>query len=994
MLQINSRELRWLAAASLFLSPLLATPASAQGGLTAFKNHFVTGDYVAAGVALENTGVGGLATGTITIDPASIPSDAEIVAAYLYWFSVSSSGAPASTAVSGARFKDNAIGDIAVLLNPAGSAPCWSDGGATGSSQGSKAIWSYRADVLRFFTRRRPADRTQPVTVEVGGAHTVQLPDAGGSNQLPSALGAGLLVVYRVTGYDDASGNQVARQPLRAVVINDGSAVMDNSTRGIAVTLEGFYEAARVAPNARLSLFVANGQSNKPELVMIRSTASSADNRVVATNPFVSDAGFEVSTFADLPLEPGAMKATVSVEPGTQGSFDCVNVGAIVMSTEVQDRDADGLLDVWEARSEWSTKPARLASVYQSWPLTAPHGGALPDLEGMGASPSVQDVFLQIDYLVGAGHSHLPSRAALDSVTVALRNAAPRPNLVARGLCAAGAARGQCPINLHFDVGANYQSANPPSAAACAAAAMWTPQCAIVRASLATGGNAIPETECRANGTTPTGRACAFPGHSGVVGWKNGLRAYRDEAGPTGSPRFARNRKDIFRYGLFAHALGLASITRPGAPAATSGIADSGGGGDFMVTLGLWDGQTGSDFVQGATLLHELGHTFGLRHGGIVPSGFVEPNCKPNYQSVMNYLFQARGLLDSRGVAVLDFSRQKLPSLNEGALAEVVGFGVSAEYLARWYAPQSGSFIDRALGTSPATRLCDGTPLPAGGISYVRVDATPRGDGAIDWSADGQIVGAASQDANFDGLTPAAPAGPQTFLGADDFATLDLRQTGARRPVGSASVSYDVVDPLTGVPPVPPLFAVGGAFSLDTGYGDLGYGDLGYGDLGYGDLGYGDLGYGDLGYGDLGYGDLGYGDLGAPSESDDTQGLGDLNVETAGSLGNAPTGLAATVLKKGGILLQWSAPHVGTVLSYDVYRVIGTSITPQNFAARVAIGPIGASTAFVTDNNNLKRKVTYTYIVVANLAPTADCQATAGNSVCRSGVSNYTTVTY
>ena len=67
-----------------------------------------------------------------------------------------------------------------------------------------------------------------------------------------------------------------------------------------------------------------------------------------------------------------------------------------------------------------------------------------------------------------------------------------------------------------------------------------------------------------------------------------------------------------------------------------------------------------------------------------------------------------------------------------------------------------------------------------------------------------------------------------------------------------------------------------------------------------------------------------------------TTGCGDLNLETAGSLGNAPTGLAATALKKGGILLQWSAPHVGTALSYDVYRVIGTSITPQNFATRVA----------------------------------------------------------
>ncbi len=237
------------------------------------------------------------------------------------------------------------------------------------------------------------------------------------------------------------------------------------------------------------------------------------------------------------------MKATVTVDRGGQGTFDCLNFVAAVLSTEAQDRDADGALDVWEARSEWSTKSARLASVYPTWPLTEPNGGSLPDLEAMGAKPNVQDVFVQLDYLVGNAHSHLPSRAALDSVAVALHNAAPRPHVVARGLCTAGAARGDCPINVHFDVGANYQTASPPSAASCAASSTWTPQCAIVPASLARGGNAIPETECRANGTTPGGRPCAFAGHSGVVGWKNGLRAYRDElvprAGGTPEPSHA-----------------------------------------------------------------------------------------------------------------------------------------------------------------------------------------------------------------------------------------------------------------------------------------------------------------------------------------------------------------------------------------------------------------------------------------------------------------------
>src|SRR5499426_449166 len=100
----KNREPRRLAVAALILFSV-TVPASAQNTLAPFKNYFVTGDYVAAGVALEDTGVGGRATGTITIDPAAIPADAEIVAAYLYWLSVSSSGAPSSSALTGAKFK-------------------------------------------------------------------------------------------------------------------------------------------------------------------------------------------------------------------------------------------------------------------------------------------------------------------------------------------------------------------------------------------------------------------------------------------------------------------------------------------------------------------------------------------------------------------------------------------------------------------------------------------------------------------------------------------------------------------------------------------------------------------------------------------------------------------------------------------------------------------------------------------------------------------------
>jgi len=206
-----------------------------------------------------------------------------------------------------------------------------------------------------------------------------------------------------------------------------------------------------------------------------------------------------------------------------------------------------------------------------------------------------------------------------------------------------------------------------------------------------------------------------------------------------------------------------------------------------------------------------------------------------------------------------------------------------------------------------------------------------------------------------------------------------------------------VVDPTTGVAPVPPAAAIGGGLSLDSGYGDLGYGDLGYGDLGYGDLGYGDLGYGDLGYGDLGYGDLGYGDLGVPAN--EPLGPGDVNFDTAGSLANAPSSLTATSLKgHKGIQLAWQAPNVGTPLSYQVYRVTGTGVTPSSFAARTLVANVaGAVTSLVDASKLLQPNTAYTYFVVATLPPPPRCVPTAtyncvGNI--QSGISNFATATY
>jgi len=81
------------------------------------------------------------------------------------------------------------------------------------------------------------------------------------------------------------------------------------------------------------------------------------------------------------------------------------------------------------------------------------------------------------------------------------------------------------------------------------------------------------------------------------------------------------------------------------------GSAGSGGraeinGNDIIITMGNWGlkTDTSSDLqllinYQAACIMHELGHNLGLRHGGD-----IDNNYKPNYYSIMNYMYSFNGL--------------------------------------------------------------------------------------------------------------------------------------------------------------------------------------------------------------------------------------------------------------------------------------------------------------------------------------------------------------
>ena len=205
------------------------------------------------------------------------------------------------------------------------------------------------------------------------------------------------------------------------------------------------------------------------------------------------------------------------------------------------------------------------------------------------------------------------------------------------------------------------------------------------------------------------------PYTTGLNGWTD---FYAQKAGIAGQPGgfgTAAERADptvllakslAYRYAIFADEF-VANASGGGTTLGTSGIAEykettvgtapnqqivQQGGNDFMVTLGAWGPPAaGSPFTQGdrqaATFMHELGHTLGLGHGGGDSINF-----KPNYISVMNYIWQMpkpwmyestkNEDINGNGTTTdttwtLDYSEQALPTLDENALIDTKGIGGS-----------------------------------------------------------------------------------------------------------------------------------------------------------------------------------------------------------------------------------------------------------------------------------------------------------------------------
>jgi hypothetical protein len=120
----------------------------------------------------------------------------------------------------------------------------------------------------------------------------------------------------------------------------------------------------------------------------------------------------------------------------------------------------------------------------------------------------------------------------------------------------------------------------------------------------------------------------------------------------------------------------------------SSGLSRGIGASDFVETLH-------SDTPAGpraGTIMHELGHNLGLRHGG--PD---HENYKPNHLSIMSYSNQFDWLIKG-GNPFLDYERFELDDLNERHLSEAAGLDIAgapgdtpiSTYGVRWWTNGNG----------------------------------------------------------------------------------------------------------------------------------------------------------------------------------------------------------------------------------------------------------------------------------------------------------------
>jgi hypothetical protein len=342
------------------------------------------------------------------------------------------------------------------------------------------------------------------------------------------------------------------------------------------------------------------------------------------------------------------------------------------------DTDRDGLLDAWESDSMVPTEDG--------------------DLPLSGADPSHRDIYVELDWNPGVE----PTKAVIDRVKEAFARA---PSY------AGGYVDTQQGIRLHVDTGSLQETVGGSAV--------------LVGEDLGGGGQLtltnVPADWCGlADGGMPT----TFQQVKGA--------------------NFDRRRVGVFRYAISKKIVNCDPCGKGG----TGNGCGETPGDDLVFDLerkGVLDtmGSTAAQQLDAensdaGTIMHELGHTLGLRHGGN-----EDGNCKAPYLSVMNYFYNGGLWHDATGSTVtIDFfpplvlgattgppnpmaPRIAFPSLDESSLDETRVFNSDGSWTARLL-----TFVDGkgALQRAPieATPIdFDGDPTTTSTSAMVNLDVNP-----------------------------------------------------------------------------------------------------------------------------------------------------------------------------------------------------------------------------------------------------------------------------
>jgi hypothetical protein len=214
-----------------------------------------------------------------------------------------------------------------------------------------------------------------------------------------------------------------------------------------------------------------------------------------------------------------------------------------------------------------------------------------------------------------------------------------------------------------------------------------------------------------------------------------------------------RAKARAFRWSI--HANEGAFLDEQGDPVPFGGLAEMPGDDSVLYTAGK------DDEGMAAILMHELGHNLSLRHGG--GDGV---NGKPNYPSIMNYVF-AYPEPWSDDFWELNYSNEKLAMLNEGSLDETVAIFETA----------SGFYDAFVMPFHGVAQAGCGNPAEVGMdvVTYMSLNREVKTDFNLDCDKEDSGVEADLNNHSDSGLPGAKTASPdEKMIGHDDWSNLRL----------------------------------------------------------------------------------------------------------------------------------------------------------------------------------------------------------------------------